>query len=44
VVAVSVRQARSASAEPEFMRMSRPTNSSANHRRQAAVGLDQQQQ
>ncbi len=43
-VAVSVRQARSAIAEPEFMRLSRPTSSSASHRRAAAFGADQQLQ
>jgi transglutaminase-like putative cysteine protease len=44
VVAVSVRQARSATAEPEFMRLSRPAFSSASHRRAAAQGFDLQLQ
>jgi transglutaminase-like putative cysteine protease len=44
VVAVSVRQARSATAEPEFMRLSRPSGSSAGHRRPATAGFDQQLQ
>ena len=44
VVAVSVRHARSALAEPEFMRLSRPSFSSAGHRRAAAAGFDQQLQ
>jgi transglutaminase-like putative cysteine protease len=44
VVAVQVRQARSAIAEPEFMRLSRPAFSSAAHRRQSTVGFDQQMQ
>jgi transglutaminase-like putative cysteine protease len=41
MVAVSVRQARSAIAEPEFMRLSRPTVSS---QRRAASGFDLQLQ
>jgi transglutaminase-like putative cysteine protease len=43
-VAVSVRQARSAVAEPEFMRLARPAYSSAGHRRAAMIGFDQQMQ
>jgi transglutaminase-like putative cysteine protease len=42
-VAVSVRQARSAIAEPEFMRLSRPS-SSAGHRRASTGGYDLQLQ
>jgi transglutaminase-like putative cysteine protease len=43
-VAVSVRQARLATSEPEFMRLSRPSASSANHRRPGTVGYEQQMQ
>ena len=43
-VAVSVRQARSAAAEPEFLRMSRASSSSAAHRRPPGKGFDQQLQ
>jgi transglutaminase-like putative cysteine protease len=43
-VAVSVRQARSAAAEPEFMRLQRPSFSSASHRRAPTEGFDKQLQ
>jgi transglutaminase-like putative cysteine protease len=43
-VAVSVRQARTATAEPEFMRLSRPAFSSAGHRRPSGMAFDHQMQ
>jgi transglutaminase-like putative cysteine protease len=43
-VAVQVRQARSAIAEPEFMRLSRTAFSSAGHRRPAAMRFEEQLQ
>jgi transglutaminase-like putative cysteine protease len=43
LVAVSVRQARSAAAEPEFMRLSRPASNNA-RRRPSSGGFDQQMQ
>jgi transglutaminase-like putative cysteine protease len=43
-VAVSVRQARAAATEPEFMRLARPTFSSTGRRRPSAAVFDQQLQ
>jgi transglutaminase-like putative cysteine protease len=43
-VAVSVRQTRTAAAEPEFLRTGRPVISAAARRRQSAADFDQQLQ